>query len=110
MMTGLDRRDRTEALRWLYRQSEDVRVEVMVNRFRNYMRMSKRETRLTAPELDYCALIVACRDCGWLSEKRSIRNAMLLDSDIRRLARNRLALAREGRSRRELRRELLAKN
>lgn len=87
-------RQREEAIRWLSRQAEEIRVEVMTDRFRTYNKLKKNHQEQAAI-LDYAALLIACGKNGWRAERKFRSSAMLTENELLGIGRRQVARAKE---------------
>lgn len=93
-ITGLTHQERNDVLIWFSKQAEDNRVEIMMGRFHKFHKI-KKTYGLEAPVLDYCALLLACKDYGWTADKKYRSSASLLSTDITKMSQRRIARAKE---------------
>lgn len=107
LITGMTQAGRTNALRWLARQAEETRFEIMIGRFKIYHKLRK-ESDMPAPVLDYCALLLACEKRGWGADRKFKSSQGLTSREMEDTRRRRLAKARQGTRRKHATQEFLA--
>jgi len=94
-LTGLSDTERQDVFRWLGKQAEELRVTIMLGRFHEFHIIQKANPKLTAPFMDYCALVRSCMKNGWVARKKFRSSNTMTPSDLRSLKKGRLAKAKE---------------
>jgi hypothetical protein len=93
-ITALTPKQRTDVLLWLCRQAESTRIEIMMSRFHTFHQVKKKYQQ-KAPFIDYCALIIACKNAGWVAEAKYRSSASLSTNEIKKISRRRISRAKE---------------
>lgn len=108
--TGLNFDQRSHTLRWLAKQAETIRIEIMMGRFKTFHSLRKRHKDIQAPMLDYCALLKACQQHGCQADTSFRTSKQLSPKEIHGIHRRRKLIAQDMVRRKKITRDKLATN
>lgn len=68
-ITGHDALTARHILSWFARQAEEVQIQIMRRKYREFMRLKNLHPKISKPALDLASLVLAVHDSGWSDEQ-----------------------------------------
>ena len=68
-ITGNDALTARHILTWFAKQAEEVQVQIMRRKYREFMRLKNIHPKISKPALDLAALVLAAHNSGWSDEQ-----------------------------------------
>lgn len=109
IITGNDALTARGILSWFTRQAEEVQIEIMRRKYREFVRLQNMHLKISKSALDLAALILAAQESGWSDEQAYRGGKSISEAAAKRIAKRRRAGAKAYLAHRDQVRPWLAK-